>query len=122
MIQVHGYTPTEGEKGVPITVHIDFNDKYHQAVYVRLVVGHKPIATRVRELFETTYGKWQLEGAAPAFAGQHSTSAKVAISVQALNEDNVVLDSFTFGEFTYWESGPFTSLFLSLVIWPRTYV
>lgn len=107
MIHVFGYTPAEGEQGVPITVQINFTQLVDQSVFVRLVVGLKPVATRVRELAETSFGRWQLEGAAPPFDRQSSANnaTKVLITVQALNQDNAILDSVTFGEFQYWESG-----------------
>jgi hypothetical protein len=107
MIHVFGYTPAEGEQGVPITVQINFTQLVDQSVFVRLVVGLKPVATRVRELTETSFGRWQLEGAAPPFDRQSSANnaTKVLITVQALNQDNAILDSVTFGEFQYWESG-----------------
>jgi hypothetical protein len=104
MIQVLGYTPTEGERGVPITVHINFHQESLEAVYIRLVVGHKAVATKVREL-SNAIGGWQLEAFAPPFDKQQSASAKVLVTVQALNEKNSILDSVTFGEFSYWVSG-----------------
>jgi hypothetical protein len=104
MIQVLGYTPIEGEPGVPITVHINFHQESLEAVYVRLVVGHKAVATKVRELSNAACGKWQLEALAPLFDRQQSASAKVLVAVQALNEENSILDSVTFGEFSYWVS------------------
>jgi hypothetical protein len=105
MIQVLGYTPTEGERGVPITVHINFQQESFEAVYIRLVVGHKAVATKVREFTNAIYGGWQLEAFAPSFEKQQFTSAKVLVTVQALNEENSILDSVTFGEFSYWVSG-----------------
>jgi hypothetical protein len=105
MIHVFGYTPTEGEQDVPITVYIDFISKSYKSVYIRLVVGRKAVATQVRELVPSTLGRWQLEAAAPPFDRQSSASAKVFLTVQALDDKNSILDSVTFGEFTYWESG-----------------
>jgi hypothetical protein len=105
MIHVFGYTPAEGEQGVPITVQINFNHRSHQPVFIRLVIGRKPVPTTVRELSDRTYGRWQLEAASPPFDKQTNASAKVLITVQALNHENAILDSVTFGEFKYWESG-----------------
>lgn len=101
MIHVLGYTPTEGECGVPITVRIHFHPELAQAIYIRLVVGHQAVATKVRELPNTTYGRWQLDASAPPY-DDRTTSTKVLIAVQALNEDDAILDSVTFGEFSYW--------------------
>jgi hypothetical protein len=113
MIHVIGYTPAEGEQGVPITAHIDFHCNTADAVYVRLVVGNKAIATHVRELPVTSRGRWQLEAAVPSL---ETPSSKVLLTVQALNDQNSILDSVTFGEFTYWESGRRLLLFVSMQI------
>ncbi|KAF8629123.1 hypothetical protein AX17_005709 [Amanita inopinata Kibby_2008] len=111
VIHVLGYTPTEGERGVPITVRIHFCSDLSQPVYVRLLVGHKPVATKVRELSGAIYGRWQLDAAAPPYDDENSAS-KVLLSVQALNDDNVVVDTVTFGEFSYWAPArsPFTNV------------
>ncbi|KXN90211.1 hypothetical protein AN958_04701 [Leucoagaricus sp. SymC.cos] len=103
-IHVLGYTPSEGERGVPITVRIHFQPDVADALYVRLVVGQKAIATKVRELPNYSYGRWQLDANIPANDLQFPS--KVLLSVQALNDKNEVLDSVTFGEFSYWSSAP----------------
>ncbi|KAF8160993.1 hypothetical protein B0H34DRAFT_362108 [Crassisporium funariophilum] len=105
IIHVLGYTPTEGERGVPITVRIHFHPDLADAMYVRLVVGNKAVPTKVRQLPGLTYGRWQLHAAAPPFDRLQFPSTKVLISIQALNEDNAILDSVTFGEFSYWAPG-----------------
>lgn len=102
-IHVLGYTPSEGDRGAPITVRIHFQPDVADALYVRLVVGHKAIATKVRELPNYSYGRWQLDANIPAC--DPGLSPKVLLSVQALNDKNQVLDSVTFGEFSYWSSG-----------------
>lgn len=115
IIHVLGYSPTEGERGVPITVRIHFHPDLADAMYVRLVVGNKAVPTKVRQLHGLTYGRWQLHAAAPPFDRLQFPSPKVLISIQALNEDNAILDSVTFGEFSYWAPGefpPFSFLFL----------
>lgn len=108
LIHVLGYTPGEGEQGVPITAYINFTCHIGAAVRVRLIVGRRAIATQVRELADPSYGKWQVEGIIPPFFRQQTTSPKVLLAVQAINVDNVILDSVTFGEFTYWESSELT--------------
>jgi hypothetical protein len=107
LIHVLGYNPGEGEQGVPITANINFSCQVGPAVRVRLVVGRRAIATQVRELVDQTYGRWQLEGTVPPFLRQPTGSPKVLLTVQAVDFENVVLDSVTFGEFTYWESGEY---------------
>ena len=115
IIHVLGYTPTEGERGVPITVRIHFHPDLADAMYVRLVVGNKAVPTKVRQLHGLTYGRWQLHAAAPPFDRLQFPSTKVLISIQALNEDNAILDSVTFGEFSYWAPGNFLFLFSLLI-------
>ncbi|KAK2467789.1 hypothetical protein APHAL10511_000084 [Amanita phalloides] len=100
-IHVLGYTPKEGERGVPITVRIHFRCDLSEPIYVRLIVGNKPVSTKVREVSGSVYGRWHLEAAAPPH-DEEKASSKVSLLVQALNEDNVIVDSVAFGEFSYW--------------------
>lgn len=121
LIHVLGYTPTEGERGVPISVRTHFHPDLVEPIYVRLVVGNKPVATKVRELPGIIYGRWQLDAAAPPCDSHHTPSPKVLISIQALNDDNSVVDSVTFGDFSYWTSGglfpsPYHSCVLSSTV------
>ncbi|KAH9485299.1 hypothetical protein JR316_0002207 [Psilocybe cubensis] len=104
IIHVLGYTPTEGDHGVPITVRIHFQPDLATAMYVRLVVGTKAVPTKVRLLPSVAYGRWQLHAAAPPLDKPLAPSPKVLLSVQALDDENTILDSVTFGEFTYWSS------------------
>jgi hypothetical protein len=107
IIHVLGYTPTEGEQGAPISVRIHFSPDFSDAIYVRLVIGGKPVPTSVREVSTTSYGRWQLDTLAPPC---DFSSSKVLMAVQALDKDNKVLDATTFGEFSYWTPGmPFRS-------------
>ncbi|PPQ64989.1 hypothetical protein CVT26_015698 [Gymnopilus dilepis] len=104
IIHVLGYTPTEGERGVPITVRIDFHPDLADAC-VRLVVGTKAVPTKVKLFPTATYGRWQLSASAPPFdAADSDSGTKVLISVQALSKENTIIDSVTFGEFSYWSS------------------
>ena len=105
ILQVFSYTPTEGEQGVPITVNVGLQYTGVGAVHVRLFVGRKPIPTIVRELPDSSYGAWHLEGVVPAFDTQQPKSLTVPVAVQALNSESAILDTVTFGEFKYWESG-----------------
>jgi hypothetical protein len=105
IIHVLGYTPAEGEPGTPISARVHFHPDFADAIYVRLVLANKAVATSVREMTDAAYGKWQLDALAPPFDSALFSSNKVPISVQALDQDNNVLDSVTFGEFSYWTSG-----------------
>jgi len=106
VFHVLGYTPAEGEGGTPISVQIHFHPGFSDALSVRIIVGHKAVQTNVREIKDATaYGSWQLDAVAPPFESLQSSSSKVLMSVQALNEDHAILDTLTFGEFTYWAPG-----------------
>jgi hypothetical protein len=100
IIHVLGYTPKEGERGVPITVRIHFRPDISEPIYVRLLVGRIPVPTKVREDPGDIYGRWHLDAAAPPHEEDKSTT--VPLSVQALNDDNIIVDDVTFGEFSYW--------------------
>lgn len=113
IIHVLGYTPKEGERGVPITVRIHFRCDLPQPIYVRLLVGHKPVPTKVREVSGSVYGRWQLDAAAPSH-DEENAFTKVLLTVQALNDDGVIVDAATFGEFSYW--APCTCLVYSYLL------
>ncbi|KAG7090842.1 hypothetical protein E1B28_009924 [Marasmius oreades] len=103
MFHVLDYSPHEGEKGVPITVRIHFNQGSSHSIFVRLVVGSKAVATTVRELPNINYGRWQLDATIPSL-DPSNLSDKVLLTVQALDEHNQLLHSATFGDFSYWLS------------------
>jgi hypothetical protein len=106
LIQVYGFTPREGEQGVPITVHINFRHQIcEDAVHVRLVIGSKPIVTNVQEIVIDGCSAWQLDGSIPPFRRRTSESVSVPIRVEAFDQQSKMLDVVTFGKFTYWESG-----------------
>ncbi|KAG6820880.1 hypothetical protein H0H93_010224 [Arthromyces matolae] len=113
IIHVLGYTPSEGEPGTPITVRIHFHPGFSEEIYVRLVIGRKPVPTTVREIQDAPYGRWQLDAIAPPFDHSVSSSSpKAPLSVQALNKDNTILDTAVFGEFSYWAPGLLSPLSL----------
>jgi hypothetical protein len=118
IFHVLSFTPGEGEGGTPITVRIHFHTGYSDALSLRIIVGHKALQTSVREIKDaTSYGSWQLDAVAPPFESLQSSSTKVFMSVQALNEDHAIVDTLTFGEFSYWSSGlcPSPSLDINLL-------
>ncbi|KAJ7581012.1 hypothetical protein C8J56DRAFT_1029386 [Mycena floridula] len=97
-LDVLEYTPTEGERGVPISVKIRFHRESTEAVFLRLVVASTAVATKVEALTDDI---WKLDALAPSLSyGVHSE--KVLLTVQVVNESDQVLTSLTFGEFTYW--------------------
>lgn len=104
MIHVLEYSPKEGERGVPISVRLHFDHNFSDAIFLRLVVGTRALPTKVRELSDVTYGRWQLDATAPSFESPGYDSDKVLLSVQALDKNNQVIDNVTFGYFSYWIS------------------
>ncbi|KAF9245030.1 hypothetical protein BU15DRAFT_41476 [Melanogaster broomeanus] len=102
ILWVSSYAPGQGKEGT--TILVDFACKADMAVgiYIRLVVGRRAVSTHVREIQP---GRWQLEGCAPSFSKQKSSSAIVPLTIQAVNTGNQVLDSVTFGDFTYSHPG-----------------
>jgi hypothetical protein len=69
------------------------------------------VGTKVRELEPPGHGHWQLEAAIPPFSRHNSTLPNLPLTIQALTDDNTLLDSVTFGEFTYWLPGMNSSAF-----------
>ncbi|OAX40843.1 hypothetical protein K503DRAFT_781102 [Rhizopogon vinicolor AM-OR11-026] len=102
ILHVSGYTPPEGEENVPIVVNFNCTADLAAGSHIRLVVGRRAVGTKVRELEPPGYGHWQLEAAVPPFARHNSASPNLPLTIQALTDDKTLLDSVTFGEFTYW--------------------
>lgn len=100
MIQVLDYSPIEGEKDAPITVHFALAGKPTQEIHLRLVIGSKAVETEVYPLPDGTY---RAEAVAPAL---NRAGGRVPMAVQALGKDQrEVVDSLIFGHFQYWETG-----------------
>ncbi|KAG1746082.1 hypothetical protein EDB19DRAFT_375062 [Suillus lakei] len=104
ILRVLGYTPAEGEQNVPVVVNFNCTADLAAGSHIRLVVGRRAVGTKVRELEPAGYGHWQLEAIVPPFSRHNSTSPNLPLTIQALADDKMLLDSVTFGEFTYWES------------------
>ncbi|KAG1724079.1 uncharacterized protein EDB91DRAFT_1269401, partial [Suillus paluster] len=105
ILHVLGYTPAEGEQNVPIIVNFNCTADLAAGSHIRLVVGRRAVGTKVSELEPAGYGHWQLEATVPPFARHNSTSPNLPLTIQALTDDSTLLDSVTFGEFTYLEPG-----------------
>lgn len=105
ILHVLGYTPAEGEQNVPVVVNFNCTADLAAGSHIRLVVGRRAVGTKVRELGPPGHGHWQLEANVPLFSRHNATSPNLPLTIQALADDKTVLDSITFGEFTYWESG-----------------
>lgn len=111
ILHILGYTPPEGEENVPVTVNFNCTADLAAGSHIRLVVGRRAVSTKVRELEPPGYGHWQLEAAIPPFTRHNSTIPSLPLTVQALADDGTLLDSVTFGEFTYWLPGMRVSAF-----------
>ncbi|KAF9222642.1 hypothetical protein BS17DRAFT_174959 [Gyrodon lividus] len=101
MLWVMTYAPGEGKEGTPILVNFTCKVDMAVGMHIRLVVGRRAVSTQVREMEPLGCGRWQLEGYAPSFSKQKSSSAMVPLTIQAVNNGNQVLDSVTFGDFSY---------------------
>ncbi len=101
-VHVVDFTPHDGDVGVPITVRINFFHNNPDRIFLRLLIGSKAVATQVRQLPNSTRGRWQLDAVVPYI--DTSLSDKVLVSVQALDGENQVLDSVVCGEFSFWSS------------------
>jgi len=109
MFRILRYTPYEGEQGILITVHTYFHNPHPTLkIFIRLLVGSMAVATKIQraQVLDGEEDLWRLEGMIPRFDSHRSPSQTVTVSVQALDRNNTILDHVTFGEFTYWESGP----------------
>lgn len=113
LLWVMSYTPSEGDNGTPISVNFSCKADLAFGIHIRLVVGRRAVSTQVHEIDAPGCGRWQLLGHAPSFAKQQSSSAIVPLTIQAVNKENQVVDSVTFGDFVYHDLG---ASFLSLSI------
>ncbi|KIK39675.1 hypothetical protein CY34DRAFT_25159 [Suillus luteus UH-Slu-Lm8-n1] len=103
ILHVLGYTPAEGEQNISIIVNFNCTADLAAGSHIRLVVGRRAVGTKVRELGPAGYGHWQLEATVPLFSRHNSASPNLPLTIQALADDKKLIDSVTFGEFTYWE-------------------
>ncbi|KIJ67557.1 hypothetical protein HYDPIDRAFT_166115 [Hydnomerulius pinastri MD-312] len=104
MLWVMGYTPGEGKEGSTIMVNFTCKADMAAGVLVRLVVGCRGVRTQVREVTPPGCGRWQLEGSAPLFSKQKSRIPTVPLTIQAVDQEEHILDSVTFGDFTYTDA------------------
>ncbi|TFY79719.1 hypothetical protein EWM64_g4291 [Hericium alpestre] len=109
MFRVLKYTPREGEADVPLTVYTHFYNLFpEEQVFLRVVIGQKGVATTLQKDDMGGMGGpdcWRLEGMVPPFEVHRSMNPTVTVSIQAVTDKHEILDSSTFGEFTYWNAG-----------------
>ncbi|KAG9316450.1 hypothetical protein JVU11DRAFT_2484 [Chiua virens] len=101
LLWVMSYSPGEGDQGTLISVNFTCKADLAIGIHIRLVVGRRAVSTQVREIDSPGYGHWQLVGHAPSFVKQKSASAMVPLTIQAVDKENTVVDSVTFGDFVY---------------------
>lgn len=94
-MQILGFSPSEGESRVPISVRIRFNPPYSFQVHLRLVFGDIAVSTDVHPLSDD---EWLLEATAP----DREDAETVPLTIQVLDDAGTILDSLTFGDFAYW--------------------
>ena len=109
MLQVRNYAPQMGRSGT--TVVIETYIQSLKQVSIRIVIGSKAIYTSVENV-EGVEDLWRCTGSVPEF-GVHKNAANrtVIVSIQALDGCQI-LDSVSFGYFTYWDYG---KLFVSFI-------
>ncbi|KAF8441391.1 hypothetical protein L210DRAFT_3644702 [Boletus edulis BED1] len=104
LLWVMSYTPGEGNQGTLISVNFTCKTDMAIGIHIRLVVGRRAVHTHVHEMDSPGCGRWQLKGRAPSFSKQKSSSAAVPLTIQAVDEENQVVDSVTFGDFLYHDA------------------
>jgi hypothetical protein len=101
VLDVVRYHPAGGAAGTRVTVELRFTSAVTRRL--RLAVGRCPIATDVRPL-PNAPGAWALEAVVPPLRTEDALAFGVLtfpLTVQAVNEHDVPVDSITFGQFTY---------------------
>ncbi|KAI9511147.1 hypothetical protein F5148DRAFT_1281083 [Russula earlei] len=105
MFNVLNYSPRMGLRGTTITIHTLFtNTNRHDPVRIRIVIGHKPILTGIENI--GAHGEastmWRCTGIVPEFyVPKGGFTSTQTVTLQALGECGYVLDTVTFGNFTY---------------------
>ena len=114
MFYVLNYAPRVGWGGTTVSIDtLFYNIGWRNDVHIRIVIGFKPIPTDIEKIGDNT-NLWRCTGPIPDFDVHKNTSThSVTVTIQAVDQRNAVLDSVTFGHFTYWEYGKHsTSLIL----------
>ncbi|KAG8213786.1 hypothetical protein J3R82DRAFT_10498 [Butyriboletus roseoflavus] len=105
LLWVMSYAPGEGDQGTPISVNFTCKADLALDMNIRLVVGRRAVGTHVHAIDNPRDGRWQLTGHAPSFLKQASSSPMVPLTIQAVDKENHVVDSVTFGDFVYHHVG-----------------
>lgn len=140
MIVVLDFTPSEGEADTPVTVNLqlrsnpgddkeDLGQKMSlTSLKLRLVFGRTAVKTTVRRLPPSLLAMkdhrdqksplhLQLRASAPSYSeARFPEQFCVPLTIQAMDGSTKVVESFTFGSFSYWapsKSPPFSPKFRS---------
>ncbi|KAH9058813.1 hypothetical protein EDB87DRAFT_1739157 [Lactarius vividus] len=102
ILEVRNYSPELGRSGTTLVIEtFIFSSKQ---VSIRIVIGSKAIHTSVGKV-QGVDDLWRCTGSVPEFGTLKNASGRtVIVSIQALEEWRV-LESLSFGYFTYWEYG-----------------
>ena len=102
IFEVRNYTPRMGRSGTTVVIETFISSL--KQVSVRIVIGSKAIYTSVENV-QGVKDLWRCTGSVPEF-GMHKNASDrtVIVSIQALDGWRVI-DSLSFGYFTYWEYG-----------------
>ncbi|KAL1743067.1 hypothetical protein HDZ31DRAFT_27540, partial [Schizophyllum fasciatum] len=97
ILHVLAYSPTDGDPDCPISVRLHCQSDLPNNIFIRLVVGAKPVHSRITAApaADAAYGQWQLNAAAPRNPPWQpdQKSLTVPLSLEALTEQGVILDS-----------------------------
>lgn len=91
----------EAHAGDRIVVAVDFRYQSNKETFLRLVLGRRPLHTSVCHAPESN--RWEIAAIIPPPQAYANPTAPIPISVQALDEENAILDSVVAGSFTYWD-------------------
>lgn len=108
LFHILDFMPREGEEGMVLTVDTLFDADPRRPLCIRLIIGNHCTTTAVRTLIAQTErdpALMRVECTIPAFYRHASLDASVPLTIQAMDGQDRVVDSVTFGDFSYWQRG-----------------
>lgn len=115
-IQVLSYSPAHGNQGTRIQAIFTCKGDIGLDVRIRLVVGTLRVSTNVNESEQTSPDSWKMDASVPAFNRARWSSPTVPLTIEAIDNDNQVLDWVRFGDFTYGDAGKcFLAVYFSII-------
>lgn len=117
LFHVLDFNPREGEDGMVLTVESFFDIDANRPLRIRLVIGSLASATKIRSLErEGEHGPHLLcvECTIPALSKHRYQSSLIPVTIQAIDTQDRVVDTVTFGNFTYWQTSEF--FFLCIIL------